>query len=176
MISTVSQVCIEVSCGARFDLRKRIYNCTDCGGLLEITPAFDQIGDVAALPAIWKARRTSLAAADHSGVWRFRELLPFAADVRLVTLGEGNTPLYEAPRSAAYCGLDSRRLKHQGANPTGSFKDTGMTTALTQAVLIGARIVVCASTGNTAASLAAYAARAGLRCAILIPAGQVSHG
>jgi len=108
-------------------------------------------------------------------VWRFRELLPFAEGVGLVTLEEGNTPLYEAPRSAAYCGLDSLRLKHQGANPTGSFKDTGMTTAVTQAVLIGARIVVCASTGNTAASLAAYAARAGLRCAILIPQGQVSH-
>jgi threonine synthase len=175
MISAVEQVCIESNCGARFGLSERIYNCKHCGGLLEVAPSFDQIRDAHALPAIWKARRTSLAAADRSGVWRFRELLPFADDIRLVTFGEGNTPLYDAPRSAAYCGLDSLRLKHQGANPTGSFKDTGMTTAVTQAVLIGARTVVCASTGNTAASLAAYAACAGLRCAILIPEGQVSH-
>jgi threonine synthase len=175
MISTVAQVCIESNCRARFGLSERIYNCRDCGGLLQIEPSFDQVRDLHALPAIWKARRTSLAAADRSGVWRFRELLPFADDVRLVTLAEGNTPLYEAPRSADYCGLNSLRLKHQGSNPTGSFKDTGMTTAVTQAGLIGARVVVCASTGNTAASLAAYAARAGLRCAILIPEGQVSH-
>lgn len=170
------QVCIESNCGKRFGLGERIYNCTHCGGLLQIAPSFDQIADVHALPEIWKARRTSLAAVDRSGVWRFRELLPFVEDVRKVSLDEGNTPLYEAPRSAGYCGLDLLRFKHQGANPTGSFKDTGMTTAVTQALLIGARTVICASTGNTAASLAAYAARAGLRCAILIPEGQVSHG
>ncbi|HYW71267.1 MAG TPA: threonine synthase [Pyrinomonadaceae bacterium] len=175
-MNTVAQVCIESDCGARLGLAERIYRCPKCGGLLEIAPPFDQIQDAAALPAIWKARRESLFAADRSGVWRFRELLPFPADVPLVSLSEGNTPLYDAPQSAAYCRLDSLRLKHQGANPTGSFKDTGMTTAVTQAAVIGARTVVCASTGNTAASLAAYAARAGLRCAILIPEGQVSHG
>lgn len=175
MISAKEQICIESSCGARFALAERIYNCKRCGGLLEIAPPGDQIRDVHELPAIWLARRTSLAPIDRSGVWRFRELLPFADGIDIVTLGEGNTPLYDAPRSARYCGLDSLRLKHQGANPTGSFKDTGMTTAVTQAVLIGAGTVVCASTGNTAASLAAYAARAGLRCAILIPEGQVSH-
>ena len=175
-MTIAAQVCIESNCGARFGLSERIYTCTDCGGLLQITPSFDQIPDVQALPAIWKARRTSIAPADRSGVWRFRELLPFADGVRRVTIAEGNTPVYDAPQSATYCRLDSLRLKHQGANPTGSFKDTGMTTAVTQAVLIGAGIVVCASTGNTAASLAAYAARAGLRCAILIPEGQVSHG
>jgi threonine synthase len=175
MVSAIEQVCIESNCGARFGLSERIYNCAHCGSLLQITPSFDHLGEVQALPAIWKARRTTSTPADRSGVWRFRELLPFAEGVGLVTLEEGNTPLYEAPRSAAYCGLDSLRLKHQGANPTGSFKDTGMTTAVTQAVLIGARTVVCASTGNTAASLAAYAARACLRCAILIPEDQVSH-
>ena len=108
-------------------------------------------------------------------MWRFRELLPFADDVPIITLEEGNTPLYEATRCATYCGVASLSLKHQGCNPTGSFKDTGMTTAVTQAVNLGARTVLCASTGNTAASLAAYAARAGLQCAILIPKGQVSH-
>jgi threonine synthase len=102
-------------------------------------------------------------------------LLPFAADAPIVTLTEGNTPLYDAAVSAAYCGLETLTLKHQGCNPTGSFKDTGMTTAVTQAVILGARTVVCASTGNTAASLAAYAARAKLQCAILVPRGQISH-
>ncbi len=112
---------------------------------------------------------------DRSGVWRFRELLPFGDIPPIVSLGEGNTPLYEGPRSASYCGLDALQLKHQGCNPTGSFKDTGMTTAVTQARLLGVRLLVCASTGNTSASLAAYAARAGLLCAIMVPEGQVSH-
>ena len=111
---------------------------------------------------------------DISGVWRYRELLPFDDAAPFVTLFEGNTPLYDAPRCAEYCGLVGLRLKHQGCNPTGSFKDTGMTAAVTQAVVLGARTAVCASTGNTAASLAAYAARAGLQAAILLPHGQIS--
>jgi threonine synthase len=120
-------------------------------------------------------RLSSFDARDRSGVWRYRELLPFHGDARIVSLLEGNTPLYDAPRSANYCEMQTLTLKHQGLNPTGSFKDTGMTTAITQAVQLGATTVVCASTGNTAASLAAYAARAGLQCAILVPRGQVSH-
>jgi threonine synthase len=101
-------------------------------------------------------------------------VLPFDDAAPIVTLAEGNTPLYDAPRCAEYCGVGAIRLKHQGCNPTGSFKDTGMTTCVTQAVLLGARTVVCASTGNTSASLAAYAARAGLQCAILLPRGQIT--
>ena len=101
-------------------------------------------------------------------------MLPFDDAALIVTLTEGNTPLHEAPRCAKYSGLDALRLKHQGCNPTGSFKDTGMTTCVTQAVLLGAHTVVCASTGNTSASLAAYAARAGLQCAILLPRGQIT--
>jgi threonine synthase len=111
---------------------------------------------------------------DISGVWRYRELLPFEDSAPFVTLFEGNTPLYDAWRCAEYCGLLGLRLKHQGCNPTGSFKDTGMTAAVTQAVLLGSRTVICASTGNTAASLAAYAARADLQAAILVPYGQIS--
>src|SRR5262249_33956343 len=127
------------------------------------------------LKQLWAERRTSLDIKDRSGVWRYRELLPFGESASIVSLYEGNTPLYEAPSCAAYAGLRSLKLKHQGCNPTGSFKDTGMTTAVTQACILRARTVVCASTGNTAASLAAYAARAELRCAILVPHGQVSH-
>jgi threonine synthase len=101
-------------------------------------------------------------------------MLPFNDGDPIVTLGEGNTPLYDAPRCAEYSGVRALHLKHQGCNPTGSFKDTGMTTCVTQAVLLGVRTVVCASTGNTSASLAAYAARAGLQCAILLPRGQIT--
>src|SRR5262249_51352074 len=127
-----------------------------------------EIAPAASLRELWLKRR-------GSGVWRFREFLPFPEDAEVVSLDEGNTPLYDAPRSADYCRLSQLKLKHQGCNPTGSFKDTGMTVAVTQARRLGAQLVVCASTGNTAASLAAYSARAELQCAIIVPAGQVSH-
>jgi threonine synthase len=169
------QTCIEPECGARFGIDERVYTCTHCNGLLSIEAPDSSKFQANNLRAAWASRRGSLEPQDRSGVWRFRELLPFADDAPVVTLAEGNTPLYIAPRCASYAGLDTLSLKHQGTNPTGSFKDTGMTTAVTQAVKLGARTVLCASTGNTAASLAAYAARAGLQCAILIPKGQVSH-
>jgi threonine synthase len=161
-------------CGGVFGLNERVYVCPKCGGPLEIEvrPASDL--DAAALRKRWDARAGSHEPRDRSGVWRYRELLPFEENAPLVTLFEGNTPLYAAPRSAEYAGLGALRLKHQGCNPTGSFKDTGMTAAVTQAVILGARTVVCASTGNTAASLAAYAARAGLQAAILLPRGQIT--
>jgi threonine synthase len=127
------------------------------------------------LRALWRERLRSNDARDRSGVWRFREFLPFDDNLAVISLAEGNTALYDAPRSADYCGLDSLKLKHQGNNPTGSFKDTGMTVAVTQARKLGMRLVACASTGNTAASLAAYAARARMLCAILVPDGQVSE-
>ena len=168
------QRCIEPTCGATFGLNERLYVCSLCGGLLDIEKPYELIGEARALREIWMTRLASPDTSDRSGVWRFRELLPFSDEAPIVSLAEGNTPLYEAPRSARYCGLQSLKLKHQGSNPTGSFKDTGMTTAVTQARILGARLLVCASTGNTAASLAAYAARAEIACAILVPHGQVS--
>lgn len=172
-MSQFIQCCINVECRSEFDLDKRVYVCGRCGDLLEIerTGAADFDG----LSEVWRQRRMSTDVRDRSGVWRFREFLPFEDDVEVVSLGEGNTQLYDAPRCAEYCGLTELRLKHQGNNPTGSFKDTGMTVAVTQAKKLGVVEVVCASTGNTAASLAAYAARAGLTCAIMVPAGQVSN-
>jgi threonine synthase len=167
------QRCITPDCRTEFDLDARLYVCSRCGGLLEIECQGEV--DAAPLRELWLTRRASLDPRDRSGVWRFREFLPFTEDTQIVSLGEGNTPLYDAPRSADYCRLPQLKLKHQGCNPTGSFKDTGMTAAVTQARKLGARLVVCASTGNTAASLAAYAARADLVCAILVPGGQVSH-
>src|SRR5262249_36397267 len=84
--------------------------------------------------------------------------------------------IHDAPRSAEYAGIERLHFKHQGMNPTGSFKDNGMTTGVTEAVALGATAVACASTGNTSASMAAYAARAGLRALVFIPAGQVAYG
>jgi threonine synthase len=168
------QCCIQPDCQTEYGIDERLYVCSRCGGLLDVVLR-DTVADADSLRELWRARKSSLDVRDRSGVWRFREFLPFAEDVEVVSLGEGNTPLYEAPRSADYCRLSHLKLKHQGCNPTGSFKDTGMTVAVTQARRLGARFVACASTGNTAASLAAYAARAELPCAIIVPGGQVSH-
>jgi threonine synthase len=112
-------------------------------------------------------------------VQAYRPFLPVPPGCEVVSLHEGNTPLLEAPRlSAAICGESKVRLllKLEGLNPTGSFKDRGMTVAITSALAAGSRAVICASTGNTSASAAAYAARAGLRCAVLIPHGMVALG
>jgi threonine synthase len=168
------QRCISPACHATYGIREQIYLCPRCGALLEIEMVDGASLQGAAVRKIWEARATSQDPRDQSGVWRYRELLPFDDAAPVVTLFEGRTPLYDAPRCAEYSGLHHLRLKHQGCNPTGSFKDTGMTTAVTQALLLGTRTVVCASTGNTAASLAAYAARAGLQCAIVVPRGQVT--
>jgi threonine synthase len=172
------QRCINPACGAAYSLRERIYVCPRCGETLEIDCGLARRADGSALRKLWGShpvlRTASKDLRETSGVWRYLELLPFEANAPLVTLFEGNTPLFDAPRSAEYCGLAALRLKHQGYNPTGSFKDTGMAAAITQAVISGASTAVCASTGNTAASLAAYAARAGLQAAILLPRGQVS--
>jgi len=169
-----SQHCIMPGCGATFSIHERIYVCSKCGGPLEIEAAAEQPRNPTELRRTWESRATAQAGRDRSGVWRYREMLPFEDDAPVVTLFEGNTPLYDAPRCAEYSGLRALRLKHQGCNPTGSFKDTGMTVAVTQALVLGAKTVVCASTGNTSASLAAYAARAGLQCAIVLPQKQIS--
>ncbi len=127
------------------------------------------------LKATWLQRRASQAAIDLSGVWRFRELLPALEDAsQAVTLREGNTPIYEMPRCARIAGVPRLFAKHQGMNPTGSFKDTGMTVAATFAKRAGFRWVACASTGNTSASMAAYAARGGMRSLVLVPEGKIS--
>ena len=130
------------------------------------------------LQQIFDARLTTRGnAPESSGVWRFRELvLPDASDAEIVTQPEGNTPLAQRERVSAWCGLDSISMKLEGMNPTGSFKDRGMTVAITQAGRLGAPAVACASTGNTSASLAAYAALAGLPALVLVPNGQVALG
>jgi threonine synthase len=109
----------------------------------------------------------------------YRSYLPFSDDVAIVTLNEGNTPLVAAPRLAEKLAPNATfklLLKYEGLNPSGSFKDRGMTAAITQAIHEGAQSVICASTGNTAASAAAYAARAGLPCLVLVPEGKIALG
>ncbi|GAA3761724.1 threonine synthase [Terriglobus aquaticus] len=133
--------------------------------------------NASALRHLWAERRDSTLPIDQSGVWRYRELLPILQDdAHAVTLREGNTPLYDLPRCAKLLGLDFLLAKHQGLNPTGSFKDTGMTAALSVAAERGYQWVACASTGNTSAAMAAYAARAGLRSIVFIPEGKIAWG
>ncbi len=169
-------ICFERFCRARYPIDAVLYSCTRCGGLLEVTyppPALDP----EQLKRLWRERRVSNAPLDQSGVWRYREFVPFLDDERhVVTLREGNTPLLEAPRAADYAGLDRLAFKHQGFNPTGSFKDNGMTCGASQAMRLGMKRVACVSTGNTSASMAAYAAAAGLQPIIFIPHGNISYG
>jgi threonine synthase len=168
--------CINPNCRAVFDAGEKLYVCGRCGDLLDVTYDWRR-SDFGALRAVFDERRNSNHPLNVSGVWRFRELLPFVTSAsHVVTLLEGNTPLWDAPRSAHFAGLKRLSFKHQGMNPTGSFKDNGMTTGVTQARRLGARAVACASTGNTSASMAAYAARADLRSVVFIPGGQIAYG
>src|SRR6202166_3009370 len=166
-----------IACGDLSDRASQDFRCAQCGDLLEITyPDWKESGSVAQdLKNIWRQRRLSQAAIDQSGVWRFRELLPaLAGDDQAITLREGNTPLYDLPQCARITGVPRLLAKHQGLNPTGSFKDAGMTVAATFARMAGFRWVACASTGNTSASMAAYAARGSMRSLVLVPDGKIS--
>jgi threonine synthase len=159
------------------------FRCSACGDLFEVEYAGwshrqgPNRPNPGALKWLWRERRCSTEALDQSGVWRFRELLPILDSFgNAVTLREGNTPLYPLKRAARSLGIDQLFAKHQGMNPTGSFKDTGMTAALSVAKERGFEWVACASTGNTSAAMAAYAARAGLRSLVLIPEGKIAWG
>ncbi|MBV9087642.1 MAG: pyridoxal-phosphate dependent enzyme, partial [Acidobacteriaceae bacterium] len=168
-----------ITCGAVEDSPAADFRCTHCGELLEITyPAWTETGiDARVLKQVWDARRSSRAAVDRSGVWRYRELLPILSDLNnAVTIQEGNTPIYDLPRCAHSAGVDRLLAKHQGMNPTGSFKDTGMTAALSVAKEKRFDWVACASTGNTSASMSAYAARSGMKSLVLIPEGKIAWG
>ena len=175
--STLAQLrCFNAACGARFAITEVLYNCPKCGSLIEAgysAPA----AAAGELKRIFRERRLSNAPLDQSGVWRYRELFPFLTDyAHVVTLREGNTPLLDGPLAADYGGLRSLAFKHQGFNPTGSFKDNGMTCGVAQARRLGMKRVACVSTGNTSASMAAYAAAAGLEALIFLPHGNISFG
>ncbi len=166
-----------IACGDLSETASQDFRCAHCGDLLEITyPRWKEAEpDSEELKAAWRQRRLSQSAVDLSGVWRFRDLLPELGDeTNAITLREGNTPLYELPQCARITGVPRLFAKHQGMNPTGSFKDAGMTVAATFARRAGFRWVACASTGNTSASMAAYAARGGMRSLVLVPEGKIS--
>lgn len=176
-----------IGCGRRFDASEVRYTC-ECGELLSVER--DAMPD----RAIFDSRLSSRRTLDRSGVWRFREAVLNVDESEIITHPEGSTRLYE--RESGVTGRESEKnreagshsplptphprfsifFKHEGENPTGSFKDRGMTVAMTHAKRLGARAVACASTGNTSASLAAYAAQAGLRAIVFIPAGKVAAG
>lgn len=148
--------------------------CQGCGGLLEIIHATPDAHG-AALLALFGMRSGMKPGGEPSGVWRYRELvMPSVSEP--VSHPEGNTPLLARHAVRAFAGCDALLLKHEGHNPTGSFKDRGMSVAVTQARRIGARAVACASTGNTSASLAAYAAHAEIPALVFVPRGQIALG
>lgn len=166
-----------IGCGSEAPAASENFRCAKCGNLLEIwDPGWNSSGrDAAFLKSLWRERRSSDGVLDSSGVWRFRELLPApVSEEQAISLREGNTPLYELPRCGRSTGVPHLFAKHQGLNPTGSFKDTGMTVAATFARQAGYHWVACASTGNTSASMAAYAARGGMRSLVLVPDGKIS--
>jgi len=164
-----------INCQSNFPTSQRIYTCTKCASLLDVVYDVDGFQG-GFLMRNWDARRASSKTVDQSGVWRFRELLPEADEAKIVTMVEGNTPIWDAPRSATYARMKRLSFKHLGMNPTGSFKDLGMTTGITQAKRLRATGVACASTGNTSASMAAYAARAKIKAFVFIPSGQIALG
>jgi threonine synthase len=161
-----------MACEACFTGAEVLAQCPTCGGLLDVI-----------IPTRRKLAPTDLGvgippAARHSGVWRYLPLLPALPEAALVSRWEGNTPLYRDDRLARYAGLADGHLelKHEGHNPTASFKDRGMTVGVSHAKAVGARVVACASTGNTSASLAAYAAAAGIPALVLVPETKVAAG
>lgn len=177
-MSTTWQSC--ASCGTNLPETDHHPRCPECRGLLEVQHAPPTQGGNA-LRAVFDARWGVRRGAFASGVWRFADVVLPNVGADVVSYPEGNTPLLTSAAVLAWVGRPTAgaidlSMKHEGQNPTGSFKDRGMTVGVTQAKRIGARAVACASTGNTAASLAAYAALAGLPALVLVPKGQVALG
>ena len=164
------------NCSLEYPIYEQRYRCV-CGGTLDVQRDLDTI---TLTTDILDQRRNSSDPLDRSGVWRFRELILPLEDRALrsavVSRGEGNTHLYDASTIGASLGLDRLWLKHEGENPTGSFKDRGMTAGITMARHFGMNQVACASTGNTSASMASYAARSGMGAVVFIPEGKIAYG
>ncbi len=159
------QECIK--CGSKYDINEVVYFCKKCGDILEIKIDFEDLTETLESDE-WK--KTPLS------VWRYRNFMPIHEATKLVTLNEGGTGLHRSNHLCDEVGIKNLWIKNEGENPTGSFKDRGMTVGVTKAIELGARHVICASTGNTSASLAAYAARAGIKCTVLIPSGKIAYG
>ena len=157
--------CIE--CGTTYDIDEIIYKCGKCDGILEVVTDIEELRNKISTDK-WKGRSLS--------VWRYIDFLPIKDKINIVTLNEGGTGLHRCKRLAEKIGLKKLFIKFEGENPTGSFKDRGMTVGVSKARELGVSIVICASTGNTSASLAAYAAKSGKQCIVLVPAGKIGVG
>ena len=163
-----------IACGAQYEPLEIRYRC-ECGDILDVVHDLEALAKLD-LRRLWDERWGSRRFPDNSGVWRYRELILPVEESRIVSRQEGNTRLYPAGKAGEYAGLTNFFLKHEGENPTASFKDRGMTCGTTAASLMGARSVACASTGNTSASMASYAAVSGMKAIIFIPEGKIAYG
>ncbi|EMI55578.1 threonine synthase [Rhodopirellula sallentina] len=173
------QRCINPQCGATYETLSIRTACDHCGDLLDIAYDWDRAsvpGKLSDFEAMWSQRNNPVR---FSGVWRFHELLPFAPQDKIVTVGEGQTLLQKADEVAKYVGMNPGQLylQYEGMNPSGSFKDNGMCAAVTHAGMMGATRAACASTGNTSASLALYcSATRAMQAVIFIGSGKISYG
>jgi len=174
------QQCINQACAATFAVGETHFACPNCGDLLDVAYDWDRLPvprSLRAFEAKWADRLDPL---NFSGVWRFRDLLPFAPPESVVTIGEGQTLLQTADKVGQYVGMNAGRLKlqYEGMNPSGSFKDNGMTAAFTHARMVNAQRVACASTGNTSAALAVYCSATpfGFKAIIFIGSGKIAYG
>jgi len=156
-----------IGCHKRYKPEDIVYTCQRCGDLLNIKYNYENV-DQQLKSGEWKKRPLS--------VWRYKELLPILDDAKKISLSEGGTRLHRCNRLAKEFSLKTLYVKTEGDNPTGSFKDRGMTVGVTKAVEHKVKAVVCASTGNTSASLSAYAAKAGIHCLVIIPAKKIAYG
>ena len=178
MPENLYQSCINPDCGATYSVGESFFACPTCGDLLDVRYNWDKLEVPDTLrwfEARWGSRNNPL---DFSGVWRFRELLPFCENAHRVTVGEGQTVLQNNHGVAEYvdCKPGVVHLQYEGLNPSGSFKDNGMTAAFSHANLVGAKHCACASTGNTSASVALYAHSCGMKCTVFIGSGRIAYG
>jgi threonine synthase len=155
-----------INCGTRYDLNDIIYFCRKCGDILEVKYDFEELQR--------KLEKSNWRNIPLS-VWRYKDLMPIEDFSKIVSLNEGGTGLHSCHKLGKQLGLLQLYVKNEGENPTGSFKDRGMTVGVSKANELGAKNVICASTGNTSASLAAYAAKAGMQCTVLIPSGKIAY-
>ncbi len=173
------QRCISVNCGATYGIEQILVDCPACGDLVDVAYDWNRLNpprDLRDLEAQWSRRNDPLA---FSGVWRFHQLLPFVAPRQVVTVGEGQTLLQSADQVGQYVGLrpNCLHLQYEGMNPSGSFKDNGMTAAFTHAKMVGAERAACASTGNTSASLALYCSYTQrMKAVIFVGSGKIAYG
>ena len=172
------QLCINPSCAATYGCDEALFACRSCGDLLDVRYDWNRLQAPDRLEwfgSRWANRANPL---DFSGVWRFRELLPFCDEQYCVSIGEGQTILQANDGVAEYadCKGGCVHLQYEGLNPSGSFKDNGMAAAFSHARMVGAAHAVCASTGNTSASVALYAHSCGMKCSVFIGSGRIAYG